>query len=240
MAGACASIRLAVFDLMGTTVRDDGAVARAFGSALERAGIPVSGGQLSAVRGMSKREAVRQLVEGQRRGGGHSPGSDELDELCRRVHADFQDILLELWRSRGVEAVPGAVQALQELRLGGVLTALNTGLDRRVAEALLGLLPDLERTAGAVVCGDQVARGRPAPDLMLRCMAFAGVEDPALVLNVGDTAADMEAGAAAGVGVNVAVTSGAHGRERLLRSPCTHLLPSAAGVPALLGGPATG
>lgn len=264
MAGANAGIRLAVFNLMGTTVRDrpdgpvgaaGGTVAEAFRHSLERAGIPVSGGRLSAVRGLSKREAVRRLVKEHLQPSPADPRAGagirfpaygeparpereraELDGLCDRVYADFQDILPELWRSSGVETIPGAVEALEELRCRGVRTALNTGLDRRLTLALLGMLPALERAAVVVACGDQVARGRPAPDLIRRCMAGAGVDDPALVMNVGDTVADMEAGAVAGVGVNVAVASGAHGRERLLRSPCTHLLHSAAGVPALLDG----
>jgi phosphoglycolate phosphatase-like HAD superfamily hydrolase len=82
-----------------------------------------------------------------------------------------------------------------------------------------------------VVCGDDVARGRPAPDLIVRAMAATGTADASVVANVGDTTMDLEAGHAAGVRWNVGVTSGAHDRARLERAPHTHLIASVADLP---------
>ena len=79
-----------------------------------------------------------------------------------------------------------------------------------------------------VVCGDDVASGRPAPDLIHEAMANVGVTEPLQVATVGDTSLDLEAGAAAGVGWNIGVLSGAHGRDALERSPHTHILGSVA------------
>lgn len=56
-----------------------------------------------------------------------------------------------------------------------------------------------------VVSGDDVAKGRPAPDLILAAMSAAGEGDPKAVLAAGDTVSDLQAAAAAGVGWSVGV-----------------------------------
>ena len=55
-------VKLVVFDLAGTTVRDNGEVPSAFKSALNRFGVHVSNEQLDNVRGSSKRQAVFDLL----------------------------------------------------------------------------------------------------------------------------------------------------------------------------------
>ena len=112
--------------------------------------------------------------------------------------------------------------------------ALNTGFDRALTTHLLDALGWRE-IADVVVCGDEVAAGRPAPDLIQRAMAATGVDAPDRVANVGDTALDLRAGAAAGVRWNIGVWSGAHDRATLEAAPHTHLCASVADVPAMLG-----
>jgi phosphoglycolate phosphatase-like HAD superfamily hydrolase len=84
----------------------------------------------------------------------------------------------------------------------------------------------------AIVCADEVARGRPAPDLIHEAMIRAGVGRADRVANVGDTALDLRAGHAAHVRWNIGVLSGAHGSDRLEREPHTHLLESVAELPS--------
>lgn len=67
-------------------------------------------------------------------------------------------------------------------------------------------------------------------------MGRDGVTDPACVANVGDTRADLEMGADAGCRLVIGVTTGAWPREELLRHPHTHVVGSAAEVPALVTG----
>jgi len=86
----------------------------------------------------------------------------------------------------------------------------------------------------AVVCGDEVAQGRPAPYMIFHCMKATGVSDVRRVANVGDTVLDLQAGHNAGVALNVGVLSGAHGRDQMQSAPHTHLLNSVADLPALL------
>ncbi len=82
----------------------------------------------------------------------------------------------------------------------------------------------------AVVCGDDVSQGRPAPYLIIHAMEATGTTNVRRVANVGDTALDLKAGYNAGVGWNIGVLSGAHDRQLLERTPHTQLLPSVAAL----------
>ena len=88
--------------------------------------------------------------------------------------------------------------------------------------------------ADALVCGDDVAQGRPAPYMIFRAMERTGTIDVARVLNIGDTVLDIQSGRNAGCGVNVAVWTGAHGREKLSREPGAHLIEDVSHLPGLL------
>ena len=55
-------------------------------------------------------------------------------------------------------------------------------------------MPWNEDLVNAVVCGDDVAQGRPAPYLIFRAMEKSGVTSVHQVTNVGDTVLDLQAG----------------------------------------------
>jgi phosphonatase-like hydrolase len=213
---------LVVFDLAGTTVEDAGQVPAAFVAALAAHGVPVTAEQLAAVRGASKRQALLQLL----------PDGPGRGQLAEEAYASFRRELAARFAA-GVRPVPGAEATFRTLKARGVRIAFNTGFDRDTTALLLSSLGWSSGVADAVVCGDDVPRGRPAPDLILRAMALTATSTPDVVASVGDTTLDLEAGHAAGVRWNVGVLSGAHGRERLERAPHTHILPDVGHLPAL-------
>ena len=216
-------IQLVVCDLAGTTIRDSGQVTDAFTTALASHGLTVTPEQLNAIRGSSKRDAVRAFV----------PDGPHHVRQVEDVYTSFRRNLADRYRSRGVTAVPGVEDVFRWLRSHDVRVALNTGFDSDITELLLGALHwDLD-TVDAVVCGDDVPEGRPAPHLIFRAMEACATNDAQQVANVGDTVLDLEAGHRAGVRWNIGVLSGAHGRRRLASAPHTHLLASIADLPDL-------
>jgi phosphonatase-like hydrolase len=217
-------LELAVLDIAGTTVKDDGQVPRAFARALSEAGVHVTSGQLDAVRGSSKREAVRHFI----------PAGPDRDRIAASAYESFRKHLTASYTNGGVTAIDGAEDTFYWLRRRGTRVVLNTGFDRDITTLLLAALRWDARIIDAVVCGDDVSRGRPAPDLIHRAMERAGVTDSARVMNVGDTRLDLRAGQSAGVRWNVGVLSGAHDRSTLEREPHTHLLASIADLPTLV------
>ena len=218
---------LVVFDLAGTTVRDDGQVPAAFTAALAGQGVHVTAQRIADVRGSSKKDAIRHFI----------PNAPDHAERVGEAYAAFQRGLSGLYEAGGVTAMPGATATFAWLRDRGVRIAFNTGFDRVITTLLLEGLRWSKGIADAVVCGDDVERGRPAPDLIRKAMALAGVDDPRRVANVGDTALDLLAGDAASVRWNIAVLSGAHDRARLEAAPHTCILESVARVHTLWSSP---
>jgi phosphonatase-like hydrolase len=217
------SVELVIFDLAGTTVEDRGEVPEAFAAALASHGFSVSPPQLRSVRGASKRQAILHFIP---------PGPKRM-ACAESVYTSFREHLAQRYQSDGVRPVSGADTTFMSLREHGVRVALNTGFDRETTALVLDALGWGGGFFDAVVCGDDVAQGRPAPYLIFRAMECAGACNVHKVANVGDTALDLLAGHNAGVRWNVGVLSGAHERPQLENAPHTHLLPSVAELPSL-------
>lgn len=217
------SVDLAVFDMAGTTVQDDGQVPAAFTSALVAHGIDVSAQAIHAIRGASKHQAIVELL----------PPGDDRAARSEAVYATFRAHLARRFDA-GVRPIRGAAEAFATLRARGIKVALNTGFDRDTTQMLLAALGWSHGVVDAVVCGDEVPQGRPAPYLIFRCMEAAGALRVDRVAVTGDTALDLQAGNNAAARYVIGVLSGAHGRKELLAQPHTHLLDSVADVPAIL------
>lgn len=209
-------IKLVVFDLAGTTVKDGGQVTDAFTAALAQHNLEVTPEQLNSVRGSSKRQAVLRFI----------PEGPERTRRAESVYATFSEYLSRRYRTDGIEPFDDAVRIFRWLRARGIRVALNTGFDRDITGLLLAALNWEEGMVDAVVCGDDVRRGRPAPYLIFRAMEATDTVSVQQVANVGDTVLDLKAGHNACVRWNIGVLSGAHDRQQLARAPHTHLLRS--------------
>jgi phosphonatase-like hydrolase len=221
-------VKLVVFDLAGTVIEDAGQVPAAFTAVLRHHEIEITSESLREVRGASKREVIQRFVERQ-------PGISKAEVLAHteEIYNSFRSTLAGLYEKDGVREIAGATETFSWLQQRGVRVALNTGFDRTITELLLNSMRWNGDLINAVVCGDDVAQGRPAPYLIFRAMEMSGVTSVHQVTNVGDTVLDLQAGQNAGVRYNVGVLSGAHTKEQLEREPHTHLLSSVAMLPAL-------
>ncbi len=222
--GIVNELELVIFDLAGTTVQDQGQVPDAFAAALAEHGVEVTPEQVKAVRGASKRQAILNLI----------PDGPKRARVADKAYASFLKHLAKSYASKGVRAMPGAEQVFRTLRERDVRVALNTGFERKTTSLLLATLGWADGVVDAVVCGDEVKQGRPAPYLIFRAMEDTGATSVHKVANVGDTALDLKAGHNAGLRWNIGVLSGAHDRLTLAAAPHTHLLRSVADVPSAL------
>ncbi len=212
-------LELVVFDVAGTTVAASDDVAAAFRAVFAASGIDLGAEAVSAVRGLSKRQAVERLCAG----AGRAEASEE-------VYRRFTEHLIDA--SRGWRPVPGARETFEWLRSRSVSVALTTGLDRTVLDALLDRLRWGDDLVDAAVCGDDVSKGRPAPDMIFAAMERCYVGDARRVAVIGDTKADLMAAASAGAGWSLGVSSGAHTAAELARCPHDEILESVADLPA--------
>ncbi|HEX3928181.1 MAG TPA: HAD family hydrolase [Gemmatimonadales bacterium] len=224
------TIRLVVFDVAGTTVHDgDRVAARAMHEALDRAGLTLRDGAMEGVAGMAKPEALRLLVEGH--------GRDELLPQLTAVHDDFVSRVLRHYRDANrVRAVDGAATTFAELRASGVQVALGSGYSRPVLDCILttlGWSAD-EPIIDATIASDEVARGRPYPDMIDALRTRLGGVPYSQVAKVGDTPIDLQEGTMARCGLVVGVLSGSGDRATLAQHPHDHLIDSVAQLPELL------
>lgn len=218
-------IDLVVFDMAGTTIEDSGQVPEAFTTVLRKHGIEITEEALRAVRGASKRDAIRHFVSRH-----HTAG---IDALTEEIFNDFRDYLARLFKAGGVKPVAGAVDTFEWLRGQGIRIALTTGFDRLTTDLIIETVGWQHGTADAIVCGDDVALGRPAPFLIFRAMEQTGVVNVHRVMCVGDTVLDLQAGRNAGVRHIIGVLSGAHKKEQLEKEPHTCLIASVAALPSM-------
>jgi len=96
-----------------------------------------------------------------------------------------------------VKMFPGVRSALGALGSRGLFLGLATGKDRPRTLALLERF-SLAPLFASVVCGEDVARGKPDPEPLCRIMADLEVE-PQETVFVGDSVLDVECAVAAGV-----------------------------------------
>ena len=223
-------IELVVFDMAGTTIHDEDSVNRCLRDALGAAGLAVTPAEVNSVMGLRKPDAIAILVERRGRLG-------DLGDRLEAIHRDFVARSIAFYRNDPtVHEIPGATRVFERLKRTGIRVALNTGFDRTITDVILERL-DWSRNAfiDATISSDEVARGRPYPDMILELMRRMGVNDPQRVAKVGDTPADLEEGRNAGCGLIVGVTRGTHSGEELGQFPHTHLIETIAEFPNLLG-----
>lgn len=215
---------LVVLDIAGTTIDEGSAVYRVLEETVVAHGGSPTEADIAMWHGAAKHEALRALL---------SPADDAALEA---IVEDFRSRLKAAYAEHPPAPLPGVPEALKDLRAAGIRVALNTGFDRDIVGALLSSLGwDGDSVVDAVVCGSDVAAGRPAPYMIHRAMERLGVQDIARVLVAGDTPRDLQAGTNAGAGFVVGVLSGASDQAELSAHPHTHLLSSVADLPELFG-----
>lgn len=218
---AAPPLQLFVFDLAGTTVVDDGQVVDAFVATADLHGLRADPNVLKARMGWHKQHVFETLLR--EAGVATAPAA----AMARHFEHEFAAAVAR----RPLRPTPGALATLRELDQNGVRIAFNTGFSRATADLVLLAMgwDDLPSVAS-----DEVARGRPAPDLVHRAMELTGVTDPRRVGVAGDTPADLQAGTAAHCGMVLGVGCGSHRLEELAQHPHTLLLPDLSTLPAAI------
>jgi phosphoglycolate phosphatase len=216
-------ITLAVLDMAGTTVSDDGVVTGAFEGVLDEMKIAGEERNRAVVyviktMGMSKIDVFRHLV-GER--------ADEANVIFERSYE-------RRVRDGEVAPIPGAEAAIERMRASGVRVCLTTGFSPATRDVLLDSIGWRDLADLALSPAD-AGRGRPYPDMILAAAVHLGVDDVRDIAVAGDTANDLLSGSRAGASIVAGVLTGAHSREQLEEAPHTHIIESVVALPDLIG-----
>jgi len=218
-------IELVIFDMAGTTVRDDDTVNICLREALAAGKVEVTRDEVNAVMGFPKPIAIQLILE-------RKPGQ-ATDEAIKSIHEDFLWRMIHFYRTdERIEPMPHTVATMIKLKDAGVKVALDTGFSR------LGW--DDVDLLDATVASDEVAQGRPHADMVFKAMELTGVKDVQAVAKVGDTPSDLLEGTAAGCGLVIGVLNGTHTQAQLAGHPHTHLIANLAELPAVVLGAGKG
>lgn len=229
--------RLAVFDMAGTTVSASDLVVDALIDSLARRGFVAERAAVRPLMGYPKPQAIRMLL-----GADNAASRDA--RLVDALHRAFVADMIEKYRtSVQVTPMPGAQECFAALRARGVLVALNTAFSRDIAQTIVdrfGWLRD--GTIDDLIATDEVAAGRPHPDMIRALMARHGVTDAGAVVKTGDTEVDVQEGRNARAGLVVAVTTGAFRRAALEACAPDYVIDNLTELPPLLevGAPSSG
>src|SRR3990170_3517671 len=215
------AIELIVFDLAGTTVKDDRDVHRALQKALLKFDIKISLDDANAVMGIPKPVAIRKLIKTCYRG-----NVALAEDWIPEIHSQFVNEMIEFYRADpSVEEKQGVSDTFRKLKQNNLKVAIDTGFDRQITESILERLGwQKAHLIDASATSDEVVRGRPYPDLIFRVMELTHVTDSRRVAKVGDTASDLQEGNSAGCGWVIGVTTGAYSKTELQKEKHTHLI----------------
>jgi AHBA synthesis associated protein len=160
------------------------------------------------------------------------PGEAPFEEYNRHLGRYFPDIMKimglplemeepfvrESYRlAHKVVVFDGVVEVLRALRRRGLGLAVATGKSGPRARSLLdglGMLPMFDHVIGS----DEVARPKPAPDIVLRALDLLGVQ-PENAVMVGDAVTDLASARSASVTAVAALWGEADADELLAASP---------------------
>lgn len=222
------SVRLAVFDIAGTTVADDNVVGKAFQQAFDINGYEISIEEVNPLMGYHKPQAIQMMLE--------KLGEEYDEELIIDIHEDFVDEMMDYYLyDPGVRSFPGTEEVFQSLKEKGFRIALNTGFSRNIADAIVSRMQWKEKgLVDDLIASDEIELGRPYPYMIQQLMNRSGIQDPSDVIKIGDTEVDINEGRNANCGMVVAVTTGAFTREQLEQYKPDYILDSLGELPNLL------
>ncbi|MEZ4948823.1 MAG: HAD hydrolase-like protein [Saprospiraceae bacterium] len=216
---------LVVFDMSGTTVKDQNEVMEAFLAAASKYDLNTDPKKINQMMGWSKIDVFRKLWEEKL-----EEGHPEIEIRSKKALQYFKQVLHNWYLENPAQANVGVEELFQWLKENGVKIALTTGFYREVTDLLLrqlgwdvGLNGNHIGNGASIIqvsiSSDEVENGRPEPDMIYKAMKTFGIEDPKKVIKIGDTPSDLIAGRKAGCLLSLGITSGTHSEEALSQYP---------------------
>lgn len=212
---------MVVFDLAGTTVKDNKDVHRVLKNALANFDVNITIDDANEVMGIPKPIAIEKLIQKKYHG-----NKSIISEWINEIHELFVKEMIYFYRTDlSVMEKDGVTETFKKLQAHDIKVVVNTGFDRPITNALLNRLGwERNHLIEASVTSDEVLRGRPYPDMIFKAMELTGIRDISKVAKVGDTVSDLQEGNSAGCSIVVGVTTGAFTKEELEKEEHTHLI----------------
>lgn len=183
-----------IFDWDGVVIDSSALHERSWELLAEEIGKPLPAGHFKAGFGKKNQEIIPGLLR----------WSADLAEI-ERLGARKEELYRELVRDQGVIVLPGVRELLGALRDSGVRRSVGSSTPRSNLDAIFAAT-GLDTFFDAVVCGDDVTNGKPAPDVFLLAAHRLGLV-PADCIVIEDAHVGIEAAHRAGMRVLAVATT---------------------------------
>lgn len=148
-------------------------------------GIPFDRERNEALRGVSRRDSLRYLLDGR------SVTEAQLEAMMARKNAYYLELIQTITPDH---LLPGVLQLLEDLQTHGIKIAIGSASkNAREVVQRLGIADRID----AIADGYSVANSKPAPDVFLHAAALLDLEPTACIV-VEDAASGVEAALRAG------------------------------------------
>lgn len=213
-------IQAVLFDMDGTLVDSERVGQKAWAATADEMGIEIPTDLVRSFIGRNSQSCRAMLAE-------HLNGDVDLANRVFDLHVELFLKFIET----DLELKTGAIEALEALRAAGYPLALATSTSRVRA------LPRLERFDmlkyfDAVTCGDEIANGKPAPDIFIESAKRLGFDATACAV-IEDSHNGVRSGHAAGAQVFMIPDLVAPTLE--IEAMCAAVLGSLHELPAAIG-----
>jgi phosphonatase-like hydrolase len=205
-------IKLVVFDIAGTTVKDNGEIAVSFQKAMENFGYSVPVEKINPLMGYKKTEAIKMMLQVYQ-----EDITVMSEEYINRIHTRFIELMVEYYaKTKDLQPLSNAENIFAYLKERNIKIGLNTGFTTDITNVIIERLGWLQnKVVNYVVSSNEVIAGRPHPFMIQKMMQQAGIDDPKNVVKIGDTEVDINEGKNTGCLYSIGVTTGAFTRQQL-------------------------
>lgn len=175
-----------IFDLDGVLTETAEYHYRGWQRLADEEGIPFNREANEAMRGLSRRDSLLLMLNGQSR------TEEQLEEMMERKNRYYLEFIQDV---SPADLLPGAVELLDELRAAGIKVGIGSA--SKNAQEVIQRLGISDRV-DTISDGFSVTRSKPAPDLFLHAAEQLGLAPEHCVV-VEDAASGVEAALAAGM-----------------------------------------
>jgi phosphonatase-like hydrolase len=213
-------IRLAIFDMAGTTVDDVIAgvplVLKSYDDAFRSFGVTIPMNVLNAQRGRDKRAVITEF------GGSHA------DAIYKHFEKQLMANVARLHEIKGVS------ELFTFLHKHSIYVAVCSGFPETITQKIVDHLRWVDQELiDYWTCSEIVGKSRPDPSMIRSIMNHFGISEPSKVIKIDDTRKGLEAGIRAGV-ITIGVLTGTQTREHLQVVQPLTILNSIVEIPAYL------
>ena len=179
-------VRLVIFDMDGLMFDTERIAVDSWRHAGDQLGFAISPEMIIETIGLNRKDTKAMLLR-------HLTDGFPYEEARRhRIRYAEETIAIN-----GVPVKEGLFELLDDLDAAGILKAVGTSTERARAQNLLELAGIRDRF-DVIVCGDDVERGKPWPDIFLAAAAKLGC-DPAACMVLEDSESGLTAAHRAGM-----------------------------------------